>query len=249
MEFMKKLILFLLPVFLLAACSDDEDYNSLDNYSIDIATVENPENGAYFYFNLDDDTRMWTAASDLKYYRPKDGQRIIANYTILTDKSASADYDHDVKLNDVYEVLTKNIFSITPGTQDSIGDDYVYIEDVWIGSDYLNVEFIYPGSNKIHYINLVEDASKSYSDGKVHLEFRHNSNGDYPHLNKWGIVSFNLKSLQKADKSDVEIVIHTKEFNSPTNGDKYELTYKYADEVRSAKQHRINIRTNSAVMQ
>ena len=245
---MKRLLFLLLPLFFIASCKDDEHY-SLDDYSIDIATVENTDGGTYFYFSLDDSTRMWTATSELKYYRPVNGQRIIANYTILTNKPISAGYDHDVKLNDVYEVLTKGIFNITPGTQDSIGNDYVYIEDIWIGSDYLNVEFVYPGSNKTHFINLVADTSKTYTDGKTHLEFRHNSNGDYPHLNRWGMVSFNLKSLQKADKSNVDLVIHTKEFNSISDEQKYNLTYKYNTSSRAASPRKINIRPNSAVMQ
>ncbi len=238
-----------MPVLLLVSCSDDDDHYSLDKYWVDIATVENPDEGSYFFFKLDDNTEMWTAATDLKYYRPKDGQRIIANYTILNDKNVSGGYDHDVKLNDVYEVLTKGIFNITPGTQDSIGNDYIYIEDIWIGSDFLNVEFVYPGGNKTHYINLVADNSKSYTDGKIHLEFRHNSNGDYPRLNRWGIVSFNLKSLQKVDKSDVHLVIHTKEFNSAGIDKKYNLTYSYNTSSRAASPKKINIRTNPAVTQ
>ncbi len=233
---MKSLIFYLLPLLMLAACSDDEGY-SLDNFVIDIATVENPENNTAFFLNLDNNKRLWTAASNLKYYRPKDGQRVIANYTLLSDKPAGASYNHNIKLNDVYEVLTKGIFKITPATQDSIGNDFVYIRDMWIGSDFLNVRFDYPGGNKIHFINLVSDSRKTYSDGKIHLEFRHNANGDYPHFNLSGIVSFNLKSLQTAGKSQVDIVVHTREFNMPTSGNTYNLTYKYGTQKASAKRN------------
>jgi hypothetical protein len=233
---MKRLIFYLMPLLMLAACSDDEGY-SLDNFVVDIATVENPENNTAFFLNLDNNKRLWTAASDLKYYRPKDGQRVIANYTILAEKPQAASYDYLVKLNDIYEVLTKGIFKITPATQDSIGNDYVYIRDMWIGSDYLNVRFDYPGGNKVHYINLVSDSLKTYSDGKIHLEFRHNANGDYPHFNLSGIVSFNLKSLQVSGQNEVKIVVHAREFNMSESSSTYNFTYKYGTQASAIKRN------------
>lgn len=110
---MKRLILFLLvPLFL--ACSTDEPKYSLNSYYVSLATVTNPAQETAFFVELDNNVRMWTAASNLLYYRPKDGQRIIANYSILNSKRDSAYYKHDIKLNNVYEVLTKGIFNITP---------------------------------------------------------------------------------------------------------------------------------------
>lgn len=228
---------------MLASCSHDEGY-SLDDFVVDIATVDNPNGNTAFFLNLDNNKRLWTAASDLKYYRPKDGQRVIANYTLLTDKSQGAGYDHDIKLNDVYEVLTKGIFKISPATQDSIGNDYVYIRDIWIGSDFLNVRFDYPGGNKVHFINLVSDSLKTYTDGKIHLEFRHNANGDYPHFYLSGIVSFNIKSLQVAGESEVKIVVHAREFNMPEGGNSYNLTYKYG--TQAAVKRNVPIPANRA---
>ncbi|MDO9154003.1 MAG: NigD-like protein [Paludibacter sp.] len=245
---MKKLFLLLLPFLLLTSCDKDDDNYSLDHYWVDIATLNNPDNSSFFFFTLDDSTRLWTAASALKYYRPKDGQRAIVNYTILNDKPASSGYNHDVKLNDVYEVLTKNIFNLTPATADSIGNDYITIEDIWIGSNFLNVEFVYQGGHKIHYINLVSDNSKTYTDGKIHLEFRHNSNGDYPSIYRWGMVSFNLKSLQVAGKNAVDIVIHTKEFSTGNSNRTYNFTYKYGASSSRSVNRTIKIPLNPALM-
>lgn len=243
---MKRFFLFLLIVPFLASCNDD-DQCSLDDYMIDIATVENPNQATNFYFTLDDGERMWTAASELKYYRPKDGQRIIANYTILAERPASSTHGFDVRLNDAYEVLTKGIFNITPATQDSIGNDYISIRDMWICSDYLNVEFEYPGYNKTHFINLVSDTSKTYTDGKVHLEFRHNDNGDYPNYFRWGIVSFNLRSLQTSPNGSIGLVIHTKEFN--LGEETYNLTYKFGTNASMVKHQKISIKPERAIMQ
>lgn len=222
---MKKLILGILFLPLLISCNDDN--NTSEQNWIDIATVENPTQSSSFYFRLDNGDRMLAAASDLSYYRPKDGQRIIANYAILSGTSGSNTYKYNVRLNDVYEVLTKSIFKIKPQQQDSIGNDQIEIKSMWVGSDYLNVEFVYPGYNKTHFVSLVMDNAKTYSDNKVHLEFRHNANGDTPSVSQWGMASFNLQSLQSGAASDsVNLVIHTKEYGSTINKT-YSLTYKF----------------------
>ncbi|MBP1675699.1 MAG: hypothetical protein H6Q20_258 [Bacteroidetes bacterium] len=244
---MKRLFFILLIAPFLWSCNDDDGY-SLDDVWVDIATVENPDGLNTFYLTLDDTTRLWTAATALPGFKPSDGQRIVAYYTILSDKPESAAYDHDIKLTDAYKVLTKGIFNITQATQDSIGNDYIYIEDMWIGSDYLNVEFVYPGYNKTHYINLVSDVSKTYNDGKVHLEFRHNANADSPAYNQWGLVSFNIKSLRTdaLSSGSVSIVVHTKEYNKEDQT--YNLTYKYGAGASSVKPHKFSVRAEKAVL-
>jgi hypothetical protein len=223
---MKKLILIIMATALFFSCNDKDD-NLYENFLVDIATVENPSQNTKFYLQLDNDERLWTYSTNLRYYRPKDGQRVIANYAVLTNKSDTSNYDHDIRLIDVYEILTKGIFRIKSEQQDSIGNDPLQIIQMWVGSDYLNVEFNYPGLNKIHFISLVSDSTKTYDDNKFHLEFRHNANGDYPSYSKWGMASFDLRSLKLSAPSDsLQMVIHTREFGSPENRT-YNLTYKY----------------------
>jgi hypothetical protein len=243
---MKTLNKFLLLSMLLAifvACDPDNENDSINYNKISIATVENPNQSSKFLFRLDNNDLMWTAETSLPFYIPKDGQRIVANYNILTNMLSGSMYDHDVRLNDVYTVLTKGIFPITPATKDSIGNDSVQINDMWIGSDYLNVEFVYPGYNKTHYINLVSDTSKVYTDGKTHLEFRHNANGDSAVYYKSGIVSFNLKSLQKSTLSSLNLVIHVNVPNKAADLT-YPLVYTFGETPTLFKSPKINIPTN-----
>jgi len=224
---LKGIILSLIvPLFVACDFDHDDDY-VVQNYYVDIATVKNPDSLSTFFFRLDNDKLMWTATTNYYNYRPKDGQRIVAYYSILSDKRATGLYDYDVRLNNAYTVLTKGIFKISPSTQDSIGNDSISISEIWMGSDYLNVEFRYIGYNQIHYINLVSDASKIYTDGKVHLEFRHNANGDTPNYYRQGIVSFDLKSLQAATSNKtLNLVIHV---NVPNQVEEktYSLTYSF----------------------
>lgn len=225
MRTLKKFMILLLPVVLLTSCFNDDGY-SLDNYQVDIATVENPDSNNVFFLRLDDNILLWTAATNFPAYKPADGQRVVANYSVLWDKRETGLYDYDVKLNDLYVVLTKGVFNITPETQDSIGNDSIVVNEMWVGSKYLNVDFSYPGYSKTHYINLVYDQNKTYTDGKVHLEFRHNSNEDRAVYNRWGLVSFDISSLQDNARDSIEMVIHV---NVPDKAEDklYELTYHY----------------------
>jgi len=225
---MRKLFIGISLMFFIMSCSDD--VNSNENNHISIATVENPTLSTTFNFRLDDGSLMQTNTAGLLNYKPKDGQRIIANYNFIETTSAATIYtvSQNVKLNDVYEILTKRIFKIKPTQQDSIGNDQIEIRNIWIGSDYLNVEFVYPGYNKAHFISLISDDTKTYTDGKVHLEFRHNANGDYPSSSKWGLASFDLKTL-KANHNptdSVKLIIHTKEYGNAIDKT-YPLTYKF----------------------
>lgn len=215
------------------SCSDDDGY-SLGKYWVGIATVENQEGGPYFFFDLDDGTRMWTAATGLPYYSPANGQRIIANYTILSDKSSGSSYDHDVRLNDVYQILTKDMVAITSENNETLSNDPITIKDIWVGGDHLNVEFVFAGYNKVHFINLGRDASKDYNDGKIHLEFRHNAYDDSPSYKMWGMASFRLEPLQAEGTESLTLVIHTKEYGS--DEDKiYELTYNFSTQSSSGR--------------
>ncbi|MDR3094741.1 MAG: NigD-like protein [Bacteroidales bacterium] len=232
------LLMMVLTSVLLSSCKDDDGY-SLGKYWVNIATVENPKGQNYFMFTLDNGDRMWTAATGLWGYHPKDGQRIIANYTILSDKNAGSSYNHDVRLNGVHTVLTKDIFAVTPETQDSIGNDRVRIDDIWIGSDYLNVEFRFNGQNKVHCINLVSDALKGYDDGKIHLEFRHNANDDAATYSQWSIASFRLKPLQQEGVDRLTIVIHTSEYQHPDE-QTYEVVYRFAGSSKNERIVKLN---------
>lgn len=226
MKTLKQFTIYVLSLLVLSGCMNDND--DYDRYWIDIATVENPEDNSEFFFRLDDNTLMWTQESVFSTYKPANGQRIIANYSLLTDKRATGMYDYDVKLNDVYEVLTKGVFPLTPATKDSIGNDSIMIsdEDLWIGSKYLNVEFYYQGYSKTHFINLVSDTSKTYTDNKIHLEFRHNANNDMAMQNRWGVVSFDLSSLENNLVDSVNLVIHVNLPNKAADTT-FERTYHY----------------------
>lgn len=236
---MKKFIwlFLLLPALAFISCDDDDDGYSLDKYWIGLATVENPDNNAYFYIKLDNNDLLWIAATNYFNYRPKTGQRILADYTILNDKPEGSGYEHDIKLNDAYNILTKEIITISPSIQDSIGNDPIEVRDMWVGSDYLNIKFQYRGQDKSHMLNLVMDTTKVYTDGKTHLEFRHNAHQDNPNRLAAGIVSFDLSTLrpQPREERSIELVIHVKEADGTDKT--YDRTYKWGTDNNETKEY------------
>ena len=225
----KYLLLIILMPFL-AACDNffgDNSNNDNNNYRVNLVTVKNPNLSSKFSFVLDNNLLYQVTQTADSTFKPKDGQRIIASYNILSMAKADTTSNRSVQLLDASLVLTKNIFNLTTATADSIGHDSITIRDMWIGNDYLNIEFAYLGNNKIHFINLVSDPTKVYTDGKVHLEFRHNGNSDLPTYYLKGLVSFNLKSLQAGiTAKTLNLVIHVKVPNQSVEKT-YEIAYTF----------------------
>lgn len=229
---MKKIIpiLGLMLTVAFTSCDDNDGY-SLDKYWVSIATVDKiSDKSNDFYMILDDGSKLWPAATNLPYYNPKNGQRVIANYTILSDGNSR--YNHDVKLNNIYEVLTKPIVELTSANADSIGNDPLRVIDAWVGSDYLNIEFEYPGYNKRHMVNLVTSSLFDNSGDAVNLQFRQNGYGDEQRYWNRGIVSFNLSKLKKEGQTSVKIKVSTTDQTGTVNT--FEAVYDWSGSAKEA---------------
>lgn len=212
------------------SCSDDDGY-SLDKYWVSMATIDNPSNDSYYFLNLDNGEKLWTAANAIPWYKPKTGQRIFANYTLLSDGNGS--YDHDIKLNGAYEVLTKPIITLTEANQDSIGNDPLRVIDAWVGSDYLNIEFEYPGYNKTHMVNLVKSDLFDNTGDAVNLEFRQNGFGDQSVYWLRGIVSFKIDELQQEGLTSKKIKVSS--VDDKGNVNTFEVVYDWSKNTEKAK--------------
>ena len=162
--------------FILSSCDDDDSY-SLDKFTVTMATVER-DNGSTPYLLLDNGQTVWIAASQVPYAKLPAGQRMAANLTLLADNKQG--FDYWARLNGYYLVLTKNIIELDEENQDSIGNDKVGINKIWVGGDYLNIEFtMYLPSKEKHMVNLVDNTIEEHpDDGYAYLGFRYNAMGD-----------------------------------------------------------------------
>ena len=214
---------FVLAIVLLVAVScNKKDEHSLGEFHIDIATVI-PLGENRYTLLLDNGKRLWPAASDVRY-SPIGNQRVFVNYTTLSGEQSG--YDHYVKINDIWNILTKKIIGQTPQNTDSIGNNPVKINEAWVGNDYLNIDFMFNyGGTRPHAINLV--INPSYPDATpntIDLEFRHNAYGSSSTRFYEGFVCFDLKPLQRPDVDSVKLAIKAKEGNEEKT---YRVVYRY----------------------
>lgn len=183
----------------LQSCDDNDGY-SLGDFTPPLwATVR--VTGNAFYLNCDVWGTLWPVNTDIGWYDAVDGQRVITVFNPLWDNYAG--YDHAVKLLRLQNVLTKEVETLTPETEEEFGNDpvFIYKGDITISGGYMNIFFMQnlPSStdNK-HRISLVrpqEDDALYGEDGYVHLELRYNDYDDLTGRRSPGAVSYNLNSL------------------------------------------------------
>ena len=200
----------------LQSCDDGDGY-SLGDIARDWATVR-VVGGDTYALNADHWGSLWPAATAIPGYRPIDGQRVITYFNPLYDNYEG--YDHGVKVECNYDVLTKQIEDLTADNEAEIGNDpvLVYKDMMWIGGGYLNIIFrqCLPAKEK-HRFSLVRDMrnmAKDGDDGYIHLEYRYNTYGDVTKRCLNGAVSFNLNSLDLTGKKGIKVKL-----NSVENGE------------------------------
>src|SRR5690606_5915087 len=98
----------------------------------------------------------------------------------------------------IWNILTKQVIELTAQNQDSIGNDPVKANAVWVGGDYLNVSFMFNyGGIQPHAINLVKNRlTAETSPEAIDLEFRHNAYQSTESKLYEGFVCFDLKPLR-----------------------------------------------------
>ena len=187
--------LAVMPV--LQSCDDNDGYSIGDFTPPLWATVR--VTGNAFYLDCDVWGTLWPVNTDLGWYEPVDGKRVITMFNPLSDGFDG--YDHAVKLLSLQDVLTKEVETLTPETEEEFGNDPVLVckGDIGISGGYMNIVFMQklPSKTK-HRISLVrpqDDADLYGEDGYIHLELRYNDYEDLTGLRDYGAVSYNLNSL------------------------------------------------------
>ncbi len=222
---MKTRILFfaLFIAALVTGCDDDDDY-SLGKFWVTTATIHTE--GETYTIETDNGDRLFPSATAVPWFNLENNQRVWVNYTILGDATQDG-IDYYVKVNDLKELLTKGIITLTAANADSIGNDPITITNYWFNNDFLSIEFEYGGGGTIHFINLAQDEDHPENEqGQPILEFRHNRNNDpYNHLLR-GIVSFDMSKLKTEGKNSIDFVLKAK---GPVADEDFEeiLTYQW----------------------
>lgn len=233
---MKVLKIFLVTIsvalssVLFFSCLGDDDGYSLGHFWIDMATVVPLDNNSY-YLRMDDGKTLWPAATNVSNYEPKENQRALVNFTILSDSLNG--FDHFIKVNSIDNVLTKDIAKNLGEKNDSIyGTDPLEIVTMWTGDNYLNVYFkAYFGGEKKHYINLIPS-----EDEDAVLELRHNAYDDPATYKRGSLVAFNLSSLEDSTTISNDTILLTVKVNT-FDGDKL-YSIKFAPSTNTGSKAR-----------
>lgn len=165
---------------------------------------------------------LWPVNTDLWWYEPVDGKRVITMFNPLSDEFDG--YDHAVKILSLQDVLTKEVETLTPETEEEFGNDPVLIfeGDISISGGYMNIIFMQnlPSGTK-HRISLVrpqDDAELYGEDGYIHLALRYNDYDDLTGLRKPGAVSYNLNSLNvTSETKGIKLKLIRKEWRGGTD--------------------------------
>jgi hypothetical protein len=197
---MKKIVFGILVGFLVlfSACNDDDGY-SLGDMWIGFGIYLN-DGGKEQIVMDNNDVLVSVASNDPNWSDDfEDGDRVLLNFTIL-DEELNDDGTVElyyVKVNDIDNVLMKEIMDITSENEDSIGNDPIIVSEYWITDSLLNFKLKYWGYNGMHYLNLVKQPGDiTAADQPIQLELRHNANDDSESVPYTAFVSFSLNSLR-----------------------------------------------------
>ena len=203
LKFITLTLAIIITLPMLQSCLDDNDHQSR---SLVISTINQiSEDSKEFYFTLDNGKTMFPSNSQAwggeKF---ENGQRAFVIFNELEQPVNG--YDYNVQVKQINEILTKDIVEMDDdeNTEEKIGDDKINTTYMWINKDnkYLTIEFQYYGTHsedKKHFLNLVINDKKETAptadednaeDEYINLEFRHNSEGDYPQSLGEGICVF-----------------------------------------------------------
>lgn len=203
-------ILFFLMVVFFDSCqnSDRFDYG-LGAYKEEIASVK--KNGIYTDFLLDDGRYV----HNVKIVRDttlKDDQRLLINYTILSDSTPG--FYQTVRLNFYDQVLSSSLYSWDKARIDSFPDDPVELSSAWLGRHYLNISIYIDYNSKQHKILLAADKN-NVGDSTVYLYFKQDDNGDTKGASTWVVASYDLEPVLGNPLGDRKIIVR---FNTTNYG-------------------------------
>ncbi|PRY98307.1 NigD-like protein [Marinilabilia salmonicolor] len=157
-------------------------------------------------------------------------QRVMIQYSVSELNEENTTYDYLVDVYSVQEVRLKDVIELNEENRDTIGDDQIYINEVWVSGDFLNIDFQFYGDGKVHYINVVKDPDEQTDDpAKIYLQVRHDAREDDMEEIYRGIMSFRLEPLQVESLEEVELIFENQSFYSMPYS-QIEVDYEYGVE-------------------
>lgn len=199
----------------LHSCDDGDGYSLGDFTAPQLATVRAyGSNG--FYLDCDVWGTCWPVNTDMAWYVPIDGQRVVTVFNPLWDNYGG--FDHAVKILEIQNVLTKYVEPMLPGQEAEFGADPLpATEDgISITNGYLNVIFQtrLPFTTDVRLVYVKDDLTQTTTpvvgaDGYYHLELRCNTQADVETPGTYSVVSYSLSALHyTSDAAGIKLKVN-----------------------------------------
>lgn len=202
------IVVMMVSLFFATSCLKDNSSNNDRfwlSYGVIVGTTGN------LNVRLDDGTILYPDAGSQTNLSQFVTDRILVNYTVLSNKVENGITNYNVKINAVDKLLKKNIVLLTKQNADSLGKDPVNAKNFWFGNNFLNINFSFYQDQKVHLINLAKDSIQS-DPTTISLLLKHNAWGDNPSYERSGFVSFDMTSLLNG-KDSVKIIVNYKDYS------------------------------------
>lgn len=213
-------ILFFIVAMLVLAVSCGKDIESKTYYSsIGMLTIKTDST----IIETDAGQRLWVKNPSIIGSDIKDKDRVLLDF-IATNETLPTNIDYIIEITLIQKVLLKPVTILTPALEDSVGNDPIQVNSMWLAKDFLNLDFAFYGGTAKHYIHLVRAEGALRTD-TIDVEIRHNENEDTGSSGLYSFVSFDLTSLRNNVADSVKLRIKAKEYDDR----KFEkiFTYKY----------------------
>jgi hypothetical protein len=183
-------LIMIVGLFLTTSCMKDKNNNDMNWLSYGIVTGSTGS----LNVRLDDGTILYADTNSQSLLASYATNRVLVNYTVISNKIESGVTNYNVKINTVDKLLLKNIVLLTKQNADTLGSDPVNARNFWFGNNLLNINFSFLQNSKTHTINLAKDSIQS-DPTTVSLLLKHNAYGDGQLFERSGFVSFDMTSL------------------------------------------------------
>lgn len=208
-NFVRMVLLAVATTLVLSSCDDDDDkvyvYRPANYISMGVVNEEGSIETDKGNVLIPDESSVKNELTE--------GERVFLNCHILKEEGENT---YRVRVNDYYQLLTKNFVRSSDSEEGELGDAPIHMEKGWFGGGYLNMLLAlrHNASSGIgHSVNLVYDEVTSTAD-TVRFVLRHNPNGDTEHtVTGRAYVSFNMKDLSLEDNSKVYISVKWRWYN------------------------------------
>lgn len=183
-------LIFLLAISVLAllpACKDD--VYEYGEFTVNLATCTLVDGTVTL--RLDDGSLLIPdkALNSEKYSQDK---RVIVNYVFTHREHNPSSPGREIEIKAISVIFSDSLRTVTSAQLQTLPDDPVYLESVWIEGGYLNFRLQIERNHTIHKLILLANADYPIQNGILNVELRHDRQEDTPGYNTRLYASFKI---------------------------------------------------------